>query len=630
MIEKLGQMLQQATYSFYELIYILWNKLNDVIDGINTNVAEVSRHENSGDHDDRYYTENEIESKLKNKTDLTGDHKGTWNGLKPSQVDVTQGALLEKHDGQLSDRIGLNQYPRLNIETNDRGRLQRAFADISEGKVLYIPNGTYDLGGSDFIIDKRVHILGEVSPFYDFISNMFLGGVLFINGGIDIQSRGLKISQIGINNTSTYDGFMVNKKQVDNVTIEKCIVKTVQHCYLTESYNGLVENITIKECLAVGGIHGFISKAKGVKHINCYAQNISSYAFGYISDNMAGINKNAECIDNIVENCVSYNNNISFIFYARDYQNANNVTVTKGHILTNLKSLYSTTGLIIGSAGGQGYTVLTPKDIIINNLYIDTMGKANAGGYEIDIADNITIDNLFCNAGSVYTNYNCKNVRINILNSDVNRLSTAFDIITINNNQPTVDISSTANKTPIIRFQNTAATIITDFINSKDGDMIYIQFNDDLTKLQSSATIALLKVSEYSGKNSWVLLKKQGTGWLEVNGYNAYNYQTKKVWLGGGAKLGGSKNYIITSNGSETTANKITLDTNIPYGDIITIIVTSGGGTYNYGGFDTNQFIIPASIRTSIVAGTAQGSQWVYDSSSSKWWAINIFDVKNA
>jgi hypothetical protein len=75
-MEKLGQLLKQMSFSLYELLYILWNKVNDVID--------------------KY---NELET---GKTDLTGDHKGTWNGLNPSQTDQSVTSLVESLDNKVS------------------------------------------------------------------------------------------------------------------------------------------------------------------------------------------------------------------------------------------------------------------------------------------------------------------------------------------------------------------------------------------------------------------------------------------------------------------------------------------------------------------------------------------------
>ena len=48
---------------------------------------ELATHKISADHDGRYYTETEINTLLNAKTNLTGNHLGTWQGFSPVQSD---------------------------------------------------------------------------------------------------------------------------------------------------------------------------------------------------------------------------------------------------------------------------------------------------------------------------------------------------------------------------------------------------------------------------------------------------------------------------------------------------------------------------------------------------------------
>jgi len=79
MIKKLGELLTKPVYSLYELLRIAWKKIDEVIDSVN------------------------------NKTDLRGDHKGTWQGYHPSQVDVAITSILNEHTSQLAEKMNKNQ-----------------------------------------------------------------------------------------------------------------------------------------------------------------------------------------------------------------------------------------------------------------------------------------------------------------------------------------------------------------------------------------------------------------------------------------------------------------------------------------------------------------------------------------
>lgn len=75
---------------------------------ITNNGVNLTTHKSSGDHDGRYYTETEVDSKLSSKTDLTGDHAGTWHGLLPSQANESIASqVLDNTNkiGNLSDKL---------------------------------------------------------------------------------------------------------------------------------------------------------------------------------------------------------------------------------------------------------------------------------------------------------------------------------------------------------------------------------------------------------------------------------------------------------------------------------------------------------------------------------------------
>ena len=83
-LEKLGRFLKQEYYSGYNLLGVVWDKVNEIIENVNNNFTEVT-------------------NKFNTKTDLNGDHKGTWQGLRPSQTSEATTSILESHETRLND-----------------------------------------------------------------------------------------------------------------------------------------------------------------------------------------------------------------------------------------------------------------------------------------------------------------------------------------------------------------------------------------------------------------------------------------------------------------------------------------------------------------------------------------------
>ena len=82
-LEKLGRFLKQEYYSGYNLLGVVWDKVNEIIENVNNNFTEVT-------------------NKFNTKTDLNGDHKGTWQGYHPSQVDAAITSIINNHETRLN------------------------------------------------------------------------------------------------------------------------------------------------------------------------------------------------------------------------------------------------------------------------------------------------------------------------------------------------------------------------------------------------------------------------------------------------------------------------------------------------------------------------------------------------
>ena len=219
---------------------------------------------------------------------------------------------IDSHLADIANDINsLFFYPRLIGETNDYNRFLRAINATKVGGTLKVPIGNYDLGGNDIKITKSIKIIGD--------------GYLSTNigsGGFSIEASNCEISNLFINCPSLDNGIQVNQARVNNILISNCKTKARDHGYLIESYNGVVQDVRIINCLSIDSIHGFISKAIGTKFINCKANNHTGFAFGFISDNIPSIDKVANSQSNTILNCECDSCGTGFFSYCRDKWNS--------------------------------------------------------------------------------------------------------------------------------------------------------------------------------------------------------------------------------------------------------------------------------------------------------------------
>ena len=126
-LEKLGRFLKQEYYSGYNLLGVVWDKVNEIIENVNNNFTEVT-------------------NKFKTKTDLNGDHKGTWQGYRPSQVDAAITSIIDEHTSQLAENTSqlaekANQVDLYTTNLNV-ANLANNKADKSEVTNVMTPKGT--------------------------------------------------------------------------------------------------------------------------------------------------------------------------------------------------------------------------------------------------------------------------------------------------------------------------------------------------------------------------------------------------------------------------------------------------------------------------------------------------------
>ena len=99
---------------------------------------------------------------LDNKTDLKGDHKGSWQGInRPTLSEEGMRGTVEKHITLLDNMcIQLSNYPRLEGEPDDTARINRLLSK-ERGKNLYIPDGTYIISDSLIIYNDTTLTLSD-------------------------------------------------------------------------------------------------------------------------------------------------------------------------------------------------------------------------------------------------------------------------------------------------------------------------------------------------------------------------------------------------------------------------------------------------------------------------------------
>ena len=144
MIKKLGELLTQQVYSLYELLRIAWKKIDEVIDSVN------------------------------NKTDLNGDHKGTWHGLRPTQTSEATTSILESHERRLNGHDSLVEYLAISkADKNEIWTMANMGQDIKEamtgGSVAIVGEGSVL---KDAVVDGQI-VPRKNSGFKQISKNLF-------------------------------------------------------------------------------------------------------------------------------------------------------------------------------------------------------------------------------------------------------------------------------------------------------------------------------------------------------------------------------------------------------------------------------------------------------------------------
>jgi len=91
-------------------------ELNTIVSSLDGTLDDTSlalnTHKSSTDHDHRYYTEGETDTFLADKTDLSGNHVGLWQGYTPAEV-ASGEASLTVEQARNDSTVGLTLEARI-------------------------------------------------------------------------------------------------------------------------------------------------------------------------------------------------------------------------------------------------------------------------------------------------------------------------------------------------------------------------------------------------------------------------------------------------------------------------------------------------------------------------------------
>lgn len=524
------------------------------------------------------------------------------NNLKNRKETINVLDLGLKNDGSEDVTSKLRQY------------IESAGNDIS----LFFPAGIYKMT-NNLLIDKKMTIKG-VKPRYD--NGNLTAGTVFSGGGFYFRngSNGTVIDSVGIDATKGANGFDI-RGGVKDVLISNVLTIAKEHCYLFESYTGVVDNIRVVNSESYDAIHGFISKAANIIFDGCAANNHASWGFGLISDNIQGANKLAEAINNKVNNCTAKNCGAGYMQYKRNYfADDSNALKNTNNQLIGINAIKCTIPIRVGDSPGDtggGKYVSYPVDNTSISNFTESESTQSAQFYQ---STNLIINSATLSRDAVATNQANKNIiASNYVGGTIGYVN---DLQAISGAAPSLKFGKT------FITKNTSATIITDFVDAIDGEIYEIMLFDRFTTIQSSKTIAL-NFGTVSDRGSSVRFKYQDGVFFEISRANAprksINARLENVQS---FEIGNAEVLDLVANAG-TVSNGIKITDAASNKSLLTIVVRIGSSGTLYYSFDASQFVLPEGIKTEVTGfGNAQVFVWAYIQALNKYVLVSSRDTK--
>ncbi|MGN5246013.1 glycosyl hydrolase family 28-related protein [Lactiplantibacillus plantarum] len=527
--------------------------------------------------------------------------------------------LIDKLNNEFSSRAVNVQWYGAKGDGNhdDLAAINQAIAATNPGTKIVFPAGNYKISGN-IMINKKVTLLGT-KPVFD--SNDLTAGTVIRGGGIFFTTGSAGSSATGIGvvvATGFTNGFDLHGV-ISDVEITDCLTIAQSHGFLVESYDGLVNNVKIRHCNAYDSIHGFISKASRTTFEDCTAQNMSSYGFGMISDNIPAIDKKGEAINNQAVNCRTINCAIGYILYCRNYFGTEKLTNNIGTQLANCSAYSSAHSIIlgdqVGDTGNGAYTTFAVDSTVISGFDEEYA----SGSVEVNNTKNLTINGIkltqpaMARGASSDPKYSNNGAVITGVSG-----AKAGDYQTLQ----LLPVSATPSLGfgRVFRSNNANGSLvsITNFTDAVDSEVYEIVLWDDNTQIVAGEKITL-QGAPLSGRNSSIRLKCQSGMFFEMSrSYSGVNKTLNKAYADAtDIALGTAQ--VLDLAGTGTLANKISINNPAASASMLTVMVRASTGTLNFEGFDSAQFIVPTDLPKSVDFGIGLVTQWLYMPAVSKY-----------
>lgn len=501
--------------------------------------------------------------------------------------------------------------------TDDLSVINKVIVDANDGDTLFFPAGNYKIS-NNIVITKKINIVG-VKPTYsdgDLVRGTVIrgGGIFFVTG-----SSNSSVSSIGVVVATGFtNGFDIHGT-ISDIKISDCLTIAKSHGFLIESYEGLVSNVKVTYCHTYDSIHGFISKASRTIFENCTAENMSSYGFGMISDNIPGATKKGEAVNNQLSNCRTITCAIGYIAYCRNYFGTTKAVNNIGLQLSNCSAFSSVHSIIlgdlVGDTGSGAYTTFSIDSPILIGFDEEYASKS----IEINYTTNLVISGMkltkpaMARGASSDPKYSNNGAVITGVSG-----AKAGDYQTLQ----LLPVSATPSLGfgRVFRSNNANGSLvsITNFTDAVDSEVYEIVLWDDNTQIVAGEKITL-QGAPLSGRNSSIRLKCQSGMFFEMSrSYSGVNKTLNKTYSDA-TLVGLGTAQVLDLAGTGDLTNKISIYNPAASASLLTIIIRASNGTLNFGGFDSTQFIVPTDLPKSVDFGIGLVTQWLYMPAVSKY-----------
>lgn len=604
------------TYTAIELYYRIANKLNEVINELLRYEIVVSEQVIEQNECLQYLLNEGLRDEVINKINSMVDD-GTMNTIINHNV-------FNSINEQIKDMsVSINYFPRLSNETNDFNRFVRAKESLKEGDILLLHNEEYDLGGNSLIWNKNINIKGTKKPFYEIDSKILSNGTILKNGKIILRGHGYTIENVGLLSRNIDNGFEVNTGRTYNIKLKNCVSITKSHCYLFESYEGLVNDIIVEDCESYEATHGFISKATNIKFLNCFSHDIKTFCFGAISDNIPSYDKKGNGSGTQFINCTASNGEFGFAMYSRDMfsdNNTNNILLQNVKVI-NCNSLECVKGIILGDRQEPpvGVTYNNIYNIIIDNFVEKNSNPSQARGVELSRIIGLQLSGSF-DSELNKNGYKIENCEIDVINCNY------INDLTITDNSEFPRLNLPHKKINVITFNNTSKTIVKGFLGGifDTNKILLVKVDDDYTTIQTENNLSL--PYPIKGKGSFAYMKYDGNKFVSLMTYSVIKAEKnyKQINLNNSPSVltrndGNKIEYVYSSN----TSNDITLSRE--FNEYNLIIRPTTSGTFSFGGFNSNSKVVSNGLITNIEFGKALCLKLEWIQSINKYLITNSF-----